>query len=67
MLIFNMVSEPGSYGHGFSVFMVYLKAIFVFLGVFYAAFIFFGFLLLPSKLFGIVMPLLEVADRKSVV
>ena len=46
----------------FSVFTVYLKAIFVFLGVFFAAFIFFGFLLLPSKLSGIVKPPLEVAS-----
>ena len=47
----------------FSVFTVYLRAIFVFLGVFFfAAFIFFGFLLLPSKLSGIVKPPLEVAS-----
>ena len=36
----------------FSVFTVYLRAIFVFLGVFFAAFIFFDFLLLLSKLSG---------------
>ena len=32
------------------------------LSEFFAAFIFFGFLLLPSKLFGIVKPPLEVAS-----
>ena len=47
----------------FSVLTVYLRAIFVFLGVFFfAAFIFFCFLLLPSKLSGIVKPPLEVAS-----
>ena len=46
----------------FSVLTVYLRAIFVFLGVFFAAFIFFGFLLLPSKLSSIVKPPLEVAS-----
>ena len=45
-----MVSEPPSYGHGF----LSLRYI--------AAFIFFDFLLLPSKLFGIVKPPLEVAS-----
>ena len=47
----------------FSVFTVYLRAIFVFLGVFFfTVFIFFDFLLLPSKLSGIVKSPLEVAS-----
>ena len=47
----------------FSVLAVYLRAIFVFLGVFFfAALICFGFLLLPLKLSGIVMPPLQVAS-----
>ena len=46
----------------FSVLTVYLRAIFVFLGVFFVAFIFFDFLLLLSKLSGIVGPPLEVAS-----
>ena len=46
----------------FFVLTVYLRAIFVFLDVFFAAFIFFGFLLLPSKLSGIVKSPLEVAS-----
>ena len=38
------------------------KSNFCLLRCFFAAFIFFGFLLLPSKLFGIVKPPLEVAS-----
>ena len=47
----------------FFVLTVYLRAICVFLGVFFAAFIFFGFLLLPSKLSDIVRPPLEVVQH----
>ena len=54
---YNHITPPW-----FSVFTVYLRAIFVFLGVFFAAFIFFGFLLLRSKISGIVKPPLEVAS-----
>ena len=50
----------------FSVLAVYLRAIFVFLGIFFVAFIFFGFLLLPSKLSGIVMSPLKVASTLQV-
>ena len=47
----------------FSVLTVYLRAIFIFLGVFFfTAFIFFGFLLLLSKLSSTVKPSLEVAS-----
>ena len=61
MLIFNIVSEPPSCGHGFCSYGIF-KSNLCLPRYFFAAFIFFGFLLLLSKLSNIVMPTLEVAS-----
>ena len=62
ILIFNMVSEQPSCGHGFLSLWYFSEQSLSSSVFFFAAFIFFGFLLLPSKLFGIVKPPLEVVS-----
>ena len=59
ILIFNMVSKPPFCGHGF-LSLRCIKSNLCLPRCFFAAFIFFGFLLLPSKLSGILKPPLEV-------
>ena len=61
MLIFNMVSGPPSYSHGF-LSLQCIKNNLCLPWCFFVAFIFFGFLLLPSKFSVIVMLPLEVAS-----
>ena len=61
ILTFNMVSEPPSYGHVFCPYDLF-KSNLCLLWYFFAAFIFFGFSLLLSKLSVTVMLSLEVAS-----
>ena len=63
MLIFNMVSELPSCGYGFlSLRYIQEQSLSSSMFFSFAAFIFFGFLLLPSKLSDIVTPSLKVAS-----
>ena len=60
--ISNLVSEPPSYGMVFCPYGIFKSNLCLSRCFFFAAFIFFGFLLLPTKLSGIVKPPLEVAS-----